>query len=212
VIDNIRPRVLLADDHSLLLDAFETLLADDCEVVGKVLDGRAVIAAAELLAPDIIVLDIGMPLMNGLESGRAIKRRSPHVKLIFITMQEDAALMDEAFDVGASAYLLKRSAASELSCAIHEVVHGRTYVTSLIANQPPPVPSHDDDPAPTYSLTPRQRRVLRLIAQGHSMKEIAAALNLAPGTVAFHKYRMMAQLKIRSTAELIQYAVKHAIV
>jgi DNA-binding NarL/FixJ family response regulator len=207
-----RPRVVLADDHSLLLDAFEMLLADVCDVVGKVGDGNAAVAAAASLAPDIIVLDIGMPLMNGFESGREIHRRFPQIKLVFLTMQEDAALVAEAFRAGASAYLLKRSAASELSSAIRDVFAGQIYVTSLIAHEPEPAPIPIETPPPSDSLTPRQRRVLQLIAEGRSMKEVAATLNLAPGTVAFHKYRMMEQLEIKSTAELIQYAVRHAIV
>src|SRR5262245_13302442 len=201
-----KPRVLLADDHSLLLDAFETLLSETCDVVGKVADGRAAVAAVGALKPDVIVLDIGMPLMNGLEAGREISRTFPHIKLVYLTMQEDPALVAEAFRAGAAAYLLKRSAASELSAAIQAVLNGRTYVTALVGGEPM------ETTEAAGALTPRQRKMLRLIAEGHSMKEVAAALDLAPGTVAFHKYRMMEQLKIKSTAELIQYAVKHAIV
>jgi len=207
----MKPRVLLADDHALLLDAFEKLLAGQCEIVGKVGDGCALVAAAGRLQPDVIVLDIGMPLMNGLDAGREISGRFPHIKLVYVTMQEDISLVTEAFSAGASAYLLKRSAASELSCAIREVLDGQSYVTSLITNDLAPSPPEADGSGPD-ALTPRQRKVLQLIAEGHSMKEVAAEMNLAPGTVAFHKYRMMAQLKIKSTAELIQYAVRHAIV
>jgi len=211
-MDIRKPRVLLTDDHSLLLDAFEMLLGDTCDVVGKVADGRAAVAAADALRPDVIVLDIGLPIMNGLDAGREISRRFPEIKLVYLTMQEDSCLVAEAFRAGAAAYLLKRSAASELSSAIHAVLEGQTYVTALMGGGPP-LAQTDVESAETASpLTPRQRRVLQLIAAGHSMKTVAAALDVAPGTVAFHKYRMMEQLKIRSTAELIQYAVRHAIV
>ena len=126
------PRVLLADDHALLLGAFEKLLAGECEIVGLASDGRALVAAAEALKPDVIVLDIAMPLLNGLEAGRQIKRKLPDVKLVFLTMNEDPELAAEAFRSGASAYLLKRSAASELTTAIREVMNGRSYVTPLM--------------------------------------------------------------------------------
>jgi DNA-binding NarL/FixJ family response regulator len=207
-----KPRVLLSDDHSLLLDAFAMLLGEMCEVVGKVGDGQAAVAAAEALRPDVIVLDIGMPIVNGLEAGREISRRFPEIKLVYLTMQEDSALVAEAFRAGAAAYLLKRSAASELSSAIRAVLEGRSYVTPLVSGDSPATPVDVEGVEIPATLTPRQRRVLQLIAEGLSMKEVAATLELAPGTVAFHKYRMMEQLKIKSTAELIQYAVKHAIV
>jgi DNA-binding NarL/FixJ family response regulator len=206
-----RPRVLLADDHALLLGAFAKLLADECDIVGQVADGRALVAAAEKLQPDVIVLDISMPLLNGLEAGRQIKQRSRHVKLVFLTMNEDADLAAEAFRLGASAYLLKRSAAPELAAAIREVVQGRSYVTPLVTEGL--VDSLQNiHTSQTHELTARQREVLQLLAEGRSMKEVASVLNLTPRTVAFHKYRMMEQLKVKSTAELIQYAVKHHIV
>jgi DNA-binding NarL/FixJ family response regulator len=206
------PRVLLADDHVLLLGAFEKLLAGECDIVGQVCDGRALVAAAEKLKPDLIVLDISMPLLNGLEAGRQIKQRLRNVKLVFLTMNEDADLAAEAFRSGASAYLLKRSAASELSTAIREVMQGRSYITPLVAEGLVGSLLHVDEKKPAQELTSRQREVLQLLAEGHSMKEIASVLNLTPRTVAFHKYRMMEQLKVKSTAELIQYAVKHHIV
>ena len=206
-----RPRVLLADDHALLLGAFEKLLAGECEIVGLAADGRTLVAAAEKLKPDLIVLDISMPLLNGLEAGRQIKHALPNVKLVFLTMNEDADLAAEAFRVGASAYLLKRSAPSELLLAIREVMHGRSYVTPLATEGLVGSLLHVDQ-GPAHELTSRQREVLQLLAEGHSMKEVASVLNLTPRTVAFHKYRMMEQLKIKSTAELIQYAVRHHIV
>ena len=206
------PRVLLADDHTLLLGAYEKLLAGECEVVGQVCDGRALVAAAEQLKPDIIVLDISMPLLNGLEAARQIKRRWPEIKLVFLTMNDDTDLAAEAFRAGASGYLLKRSAASELVTAIHEVTRGRSYITPLITEGLIGSLQRTDDRGPGQELTPRQREILQLLAEGHSMKEVGSLLNLTPRTVAFHKYRMMEQLKLKTTAELIQYAVKHKVV
>lgn len=207
-----RVRVLIADDHALLLGAFETLLAIEFEVVGVASDGRAAVSAAERLKPDVVVLDIAMPLLNGLEAGRQIKKILGDVKLVFLTMNEDADLAAEAFRAGASAYLLKRSAASELSAAIHEVMRGRSYVTPLITDGLIGTLMHPVRQKGHRHLTPRQREVLQLLAEGHTMKEIANLLNVSPRTVAFHKYEMFDQLQIRSTAELIQYALKHHII
>jgi DNA-binding NarL/FixJ family response regulator len=205
-------RVLLADDHTLLLGALEKLLAEECDVVGQVSDGRALVEAAEQLKPDVIVLDISMPLLNGVDAARQIKQRLRHVKLVFLTMNEDADLAAEAFRAGASAYLLKRSAASELPLAIREVMQGRSYVTPLVTEGLVESLLQPDHRTPAHELTPRQREVLQLLAEGRSMKEVASILNLTPRTVAFHKYRMMDELKVKSTAELVQYAVKHHIV
>jgi len=207
-----KPRVLLADDHALILGAFEKLLAGECEIVGQVGDGRALVAAVEALNPDVVVLDISMPLLNGLEAGRQIKQKWRNVKLVYLTMNEDPDLAAEAFRAGASGYLLKSSAASELAAAIREVAHGRSYITPLVAEGLVEALQHVPDRGPGDDLTPRQREVLQLLAEGRSMKEVASVLNLTPRTVAFHKYQMMEQLKVKSTAELIQYAVKHHIV
>jgi DNA-binding NarL/FixJ family response regulator len=207
-----RPRVLLADDHALLLGAFDRLLAAECDVVGQVSDGRALVAAAEKLKPDVIVLDISMPMLNGLEAARQIKHAQRDVRLVFVTMNEEPDLAAEAFRAGASAYLLKRSAASELIAAIREAMQGRSYVTPLVTEGLVGSLMNPDERGPADDLTPRQREVLQLIAEGRSMKEVATVLNLTPRTVAFHKYRMMEQLNVKSTAELIQYAVKHHIV
>jgi DNA-binding NarL/FixJ family response regulator len=206
------PRVLLADDHALLLGAFEKLLSEQCEIVGQVSDGRALLAATEKLAPDVVILDIAMPLLNGLEAGRQIKQHSPDVKLIFVTMNEDPDLAVEAFRAGASGYLLKRCAASELTTALREVMLGRSYITPLVASGLVGSLLHAEETKTSTILTSRQREVLQLLAEGHSMKQVASVLNLTPRTVAFHKYRLMDQLKVKSTAELIQYAVKHHIV
>jgi DNA-binding NarL/FixJ family response regulator len=207
-----RPRVLLADDHALLLGAFTKLLAEECDVVGQASDGRALVAAAEKLKPDVIVLDIQMPLLNGLEAARQIKQQRRDTKLVFLTISEDPELAADAFRSGASAYLLKGSAASELTIAIREVMQGRSYVTPLVTEGLVGSLMHAREHTPAQELTPRQREILQLLAEGRSMKEVASILNITPKTIAFHKYRMMEQLRVKSTAELIQYAVKHHIV
>ena len=209
----MRRRVLLADDHTLLLEAFKKLLEPDYTVVGAVSDGRALLAAAAQLKPDVIVLDIAMPLLNGLDAARQIKKTMPAIKLIFLTMNEDPNVASEAFRAGASGYLLKTSAASELSKAIEEALCGRSYVTPVITQgmvesfirQP-----GDDRDAP--KLTPRQREVLQLLAEGRSMKEAANILNVTPRTVAFHKYRMMEQFNLKNNADVIQFALRECIV
>ena len=209
----MRRRVLLADDHTLVLEAFENLLEPEYAVVGAVSDGRALLAAAAELKPDVIVLDIAMPLLNGLDAARQIKKTMPAIKLIFLTMNEDPNVANEAFRAGASGYLLKTSASSELSKAINEALCGRSYVTPQITQGM--VESFirrpgDNRDAP--QLTPRQREVLQLLAEGRSMKEAAKILNVAPRTVAFHKYRMMEQLNLKNNADLIQYAIRECIV
>jgi DNA-binding NarL/FixJ family response regulator len=207
------PRVLLADDHTLLLGAFEKLLAPECEIVGTASDGRSLVVEAQRLKPDVVVLDIAMPLLNGLEAGRQIKQLQKDVKLVFVTMYEDSDLAAEAFRAGASAYLLKRSAASELLLAVREVMKGRSYVTPLVTEGLVGAFMHAAAKRkPKRELTPRQREVLQLLAEGRSMKQVAALLDVTPRTVAFHKYKMMEQLNIRSNAELIQFAVTHHIV
>ena len=207
-----RPRVLLADDHTLLLGAFEKLLEGECDIVGQVCDGRALVTAAEQLEPDVIVLDISMPLLNGLDAGRQIKQRLRNVRLVFVTMNEDTDLAVEALRAGASAYLLKRSAASELSMAIREVMQGRVYITPLVTEGLVGILLRTGEHKRGDALTSRQREILQLLAEGRSMKEVASLLNLTQRTIAFHKYRMMEQLNLKTTAELIQYAVKHHIV
>ena len=207
-----RPRVLLADDHELLLGAFEKLLSPECDIVGQVTNGRALVEAAEKLKPEVIVLDIAMPQLNGLEAGRKIKQSLRDVKLVFLTMNEDSDLAAEAFRAGASGYLLKRSAASELPKAIREVMQGRSYVTPLVTEGLVESLLRVDENGGSHELTARQREVLQLLAEGNSMKEVAAVLKLTPRTVAFHKYQMMEQLHIKSTAELIRYAVRRHIV
>ena len=202
------PRVLLADDHHLLLGALE----EDCQIVGRVSDGHALVAAAQQLKPDVIVLDVAMPLLNGLEAGRQIKQVLRSVKLIYVTMNEDPDIEADAFRVGASAYLLKRSTPLELLTAIREVMLGRSYVTPLVTEQLVESLLKVEEHKAGQQLTSRQREILQLVAEGRSMKEIAGVLDITPRTVAHHKYRLMDQLHIKSTAELVQYAVKHNMV
>jgi DNA-binding NarL/FixJ family response regulator len=207
------PRVLLADDHTMLLEAFRRLLEGRCEIVGAVSDGRALLRDAPLLKPDVLVVDIGMPLLNGLEAGRRLKEMLPSVKLIFLTMNEDPDLAAEAMRSGAAAYLLKNSAASELFRAIEDVLKGKTYVTPKIARgmeeafiRYPRGRRHQK------TLTARQREVIQLLAEGKSMKEAADFLNVTPRTVAFHKYRIMEELGLKTSADLVQFAIRNRIV
>lgn len=207
-----KPRVLLADTEILLLGGLEQLLANECEIVGHVSDGRSLVAEATLLQPDIIVLDVAMPLLNGLEAAHQLKRILPAVKLMFVTLNEEPAVVAEAFRIGASAYLLKRCSTSELMAAMREVAQGRSYVTPLVTGALIESLLNGHGEALPCGLTHRQREVLQLLAEGHTMKEAGALLNLAPRTVAFHKNRMKTQLNLKSTAALIEYAIKHHIV
>jgi DNA-binding NarL/FixJ family response regulator len=207
------PRVMLADDHTLLMEAFRKVLEPHFEIVGTVADGRALLEMAPRLNPDAIVVDIGMPLMNGLEAGLRVKELIPRVKLIFLTMNSDPDLAVEAIRSGASGYLLKTSASSELIHTIQMALKGRSHVTREIARGMEKAFINDPrKKARKKDLTPRQRDVVQLLAEGKSMKEVASILNLTARTVAFHKYRVMGQLNIRTTAELIQFAIKTRIV
>jgi len=206
-------RVILADDHILMLDALKNLLESEFEVVGTFADGRALVEAAPKLKPDVIVLDIGMPLMNGLNAGQRLKRLIPAVKLIYLTMNQDQDIAGEAFRLGANGYLLKHSAASELVDAIRQVVRGGCYVTSLMTEDVVgSLTNHFKKLKSTNHLTLRQKEVLQLLAEGRSMKEAAFILNVSPRTVAFHKYTMMDHLHIKTSAELVQYAMNSQLV
>ena len=207
-----QPRVLLADDHTLLLEAFRKLLEPHCNVVGSVSDGRALIEAAPRLKPDVIVLDISMPLLNGLDAAIQLRKKVPNAKLVFLTMNDDPDLAAEAFRIGASGFLLKNSAASELVEAIREAFQGRAFVSSRATRGM--VDSLINAPRSSGSgpLTARQREVLQLLAEGRTMKEVASLLSLTPRTVAFHKYRLMKALGIRSNAQLVQYALRKGLV
>ena len=206
------PRIMLADDHTILLEAFRKLLEPFFEIVGTASDGRALLEAAPNLKPDVIVVDVGMPLLNGLEAGLRLKEMMPSAKIIFLTMNDDPDLAVNAMRSGASGYLLKRSAAAELIHAIHLSLKGKSYVTPQIARGMEK--SFINNPNPksrAKALTPRQREVVQLLAEGKSMKEVASVLNVTPRTVAFHKYRVMEELNLQSTAELIQFAIKSRI-
>src|SRR5262245_50402157 len=178
-----KPRVILADDHTLLVEAFEKLLAPECDVVARVADGRALLEAVEKHHPDIVVLDLSMPLLNGLDAARHIKKMDPSVRLVFVTMNEDPDLAAEAFRAGGSAYLLKRSAGSELLTAIREAMKRRSYVTPLVTEGMLGSLMHASSEPMSKRLTARQREVLQLLAEGKSMKEVATILKVTPRTV-----------------------------
>jgi len=208
-----RVRVLLADDHRLLIDALKGVLQPQFDVVGTVTDGRALLEAADKLRPDIIVLDIAMPHLNGLDAGRQLKRKMPGVKLIFITMNEDSYLVGEAFRAGASAFVLKQAAGFELTDAIEQALKGGSFISPQaakglrdIALRDPKNRQHSPEP------TARQREVIQLLAEGRSMKEVAHVLKITKRTVASHKYSVMDLLQIKTNAELVQYAIKHGII
>jgi DNA-binding NarL/FixJ family response regulator len=207
-----KPRIIIADDHTLLVEAFEKLLAPECDVVAKVADGRALLKAVREFRPDVVVLDLAMPLLNGLDAARQIKQTDPTIRIVFVTMNEDPDLAAEAFRAGGAAYLLKRSAGSELLTAIREVMKRRSYVTPLVTEGMLGSLMHPSAEGHARQLTSRQREVLQLLAEGKSMKEVASILNVTARTVAFHKYRMMEQLKIKTTAELIQYAIRQHVI
>ncbi|HXJ93416.1 MAG TPA: response regulator transcription factor [Terriglobia bacterium] len=209
----VRTKVLLADDHTLLLEAFRRLLEPEFEVVGTVPDGRALLAAARTLKPDVIIVDVAMPLLNGLDAARQLLGTSPHPKLIFLTMNPDPEMAAEALRVGASGYLLKTSAASELTKAIRNALRGVKYVTPAMKRQLEELfvedPNGHEGPR---VLSSRQREVLQLLVEGRPMKEVGDILKIAPRTVAYHKYKIMADLRVKTTAELIQYALSNKIV
>lgn len=208
-----RARILLADDHTMMADALRHLLQEEFDVVGTVGDGRALLAAAAELEPDLVVVDIAMPLLNGLDAWEQLKTTQPGVKVIFLTQHRDPQYAAEAFRRKASGYLLKDSAASELIVAIREALKGHWYVSPSIAKEVLDEVLH---PQPQdlklRGLSAREREVLQLLAEGKSMKEVAAVLDISPRTVEFHKYRIMDLLGIKTTAELVQYAIRHGLI
>jgi DNA-binding NarL/FixJ family response regulator len=207
-----RARIILADDHNLLVDAFKVLLEPSFDVVGTFANGQDLVQGAPALQPDVIVLDIGMPIMNGLIAGQRLRQVLPRVKLIYLTMNQDPDLAAEAFRLGASAYLLKNSAGSELVHAISEALLARSYVTPLMTKgMVGSIVQNFKRRKTRHELTLRQKEVLQLLAEGRSMKEVAYLLNVTPRTVAFHKYTMMDQLELKSSAELIQFAMRSSI-
>src|ERR1700761_2261163 len=213
-MQGVRPRILIADDHTLIAELCKGLLEAEFDVVGTVADGRALVRAAAVLEPDVIVVDVTMPVLNGIDAACQVKQELRAVKVIYLTMNPDPQIAAEAFRRGASGYLLKTCAASELVAAVRAVLQGRSYMSATL--------SRDDV---TYfrrhhtklveeedKLTERQREVLQLLAEGKVMKEVAAILNMTTRTVAFHKYRIMEALCVKSNAELVRYAVRNHIV
>jgi DNA-binding NarL/FixJ family response regulator len=209
-----KPRILLADDHVLVAEALGGMLAGVYDIVGTVNDGRSLLDTAMTLKPDLVVVDIGMPQLNGLDATRQLKRLLPNVKVIILTMNEESSLVVEAFQAGATGYLLKHSAPKELLQAIEEVLKGASYLSPRITSGAVAamLRSGVAKPQQDCELTPRQREVIQLLAEGRSMKEIADVLTISLRTVAAHKYRVMEQLEIKTNAELYRYAVKHQII
>ncbi len=210
-----RPRILLADDHRIFLDGLRNLLEDEFEIVGVVENGRDLIREVREKNPDVVVTDISMPQLNGIEATIQIKKIEPQVKVILLTMHGDVTYATRGFEAGASGYVMKQSATDELISAIKEAVKGRTFVTPMIAGDL--IRSYREDggirPDDVQAkLTPRQREVLQLLAEGYSTKEVADQLNISARTVEFHKYSMMQELNLNTSAELIHYAIKHGII
>jgi DNA-binding NarL/FixJ family response regulator len=209
-----KPRLLLADDHTLVVEGLKRILDEEFELVGAAENGREALQMAADLTPDVILLDISMPLLNGIDVARHLKKMNLGVKIIFVTMHSDSDYVSEAFRAGASGYLLKRSAASELVTAVHEVMKGRCYVTPLVAREAlSPLLTGGTAPRKLSStLTCRQREVLQLVAEGRAVKEIAAILQVSAKTVEFHKSGLMDRLDIHTTAELTRYAIEHGLI
>jgi len=200
-----RTRLLVADDHVMFAQGLESLLHDEFELLGTAGNGEELVEATLRLGPDVILVDISMPVLNGFDAVRRIKASGSETRIIFLTMHDDATLLSEAFRCGASGYILKQAAGEELVNAIKEVAHGNNYVSPLVTNLP-------DEPLPIHTqkatVTPRQREVLELISQGLTMKEIASHLNISTRTAESHKYEMMQTLGVDSTAELIRYSLR----
>jgi len=207
-----RPRVLLIDDHTLVLDAFRKLLEPEFEIVGAVSDSQSALSLAEDLRPDIIVLDIGMPDWNGLQAGPELKKRLPRTKLIVLTMNEDSDIARDSLRRWASGYLLKKSAGAELVKAIREALRGHTYVTALTEHQLEEDFIRNPELEHSRSLTRRQREVLKLLAEGRTMRETADALHVTPRTVAFHKYKIMEDFGLKTNSDLLRLALREKVV
>lgn len=209
-----RPRVLLADDHRMVAEGLKSLLSADFDLVGVVEDGRELVEAARRLRPEVIVADITMPHLNGLDALDQLKKDNPRVKVVFLTMHPEVAYARRAMEAGAAGFVLKHSAPAELVTALRAALEGKTYLTPALAGEVfqdlhrHPKQAKD----PVASLTPRQREILQLFAEGRSAKEIAAALGISARTVEFHKYQMMESLGLHHSTELTHFAIKHGIV
>jgi DNA-binding NarL/FixJ family response regulator len=206
-----RATVLLADDHVVFIDGIVRILKDRYDVVGTVTDGSSLLDAAKRLRPDVIVSDISMPRLSGLEGLRQLRANHDDSRVVFLTMHGDARLAAEAFRLGAKGFVLKQSSGQELVNAIDEVLQGHTYLSAALTGDVLALMSSPDGPR-RGELTARQKEVLRLIVNGHRMKEIAASLNLSPRTVETIKYEMMRDLNVHSTTELVRYAIQHHLV
>ena len=207
-----KARVLLADDHTLVAEAFKRLLEPEFEVVGTVGDGRALLRVAPELKPDVVLVDLNMPLLNGLDASEQLKQLLPRTKIIVLTMNEEAEIAHETLRTWASGYLLKKSAGSELLKAVRDVLNGAKYVTPALEDELAELIPTDSRPEAARALTPRQREVLQLLAEGHTMKEAAAILNVATRTVAFHKYRIMHEFGLENNSDLLRLAIKQRLV
>jgi DNA-binding NarL/FixJ family response regulator len=210
----MKPRILLADDHRIVAEGLRSLLEPEFELVGIVEDGRALIAAAEKLRPDVIIADISMPLLNGIEAVRQIKKTDKGVKVIFLTMHPDVTYAVSALEAGALGYVLKHSAPSELTTAVRAALKGKTYVTPLLEGEImlSRAKGTQERREESSHLTKRQREVLQLLAEGYLAKEIASILDISTRTVEYHKYQMMKDVGMKTVADLVRYAVKHHIV
>jgi DNA-binding NarL/FixJ family response regulator len=207
----IRSRVLIADDHSVVAEGLRSLLEKKYEVVGIVPDGRELLVQASKLKPDVVVLDIGMPLLNGLDAAERLRSSLPLTKFVFLTMKDDPNLAAAALKLGAVAYVLKQTAASELLKAVSEVMQGRSYVTAKLRAENWAV---REARAQQFSkdLTPRQEEVVQLLAEGRSMKEVADILKISEKTVMFHKYHIMQSFNLKSNADLVLFALKRHLI
>ncbi len=206
-----KPRVLLADDHRMVAEGLKGLLAEEFELVGIVEDGRAMVAVARELRPDVIVADISMPQLNGIDALAVLKRDNPAVRVVFLTMHREAAYARRALEAGASGFVLKHSAPAELVLAVRAALQGRTFITPDLAAEVFRT-AKEQDADPLAALTSRQREILQLLAEGKTAKEIAAGLSLSARTVEFHKYTLMDALGMDNSAELIRFAIKHGLV
>lgn len=207
-----RPRILLADDHTMVVEAFRKLLEPEFEIVGTVSDGQTLVRVAPELNPDVIIVDIGMPFLSGMDAGRKLKELIPRTKLIVLTMNEDTELAAEALRSWASGYLLKKSAASELVKAVWGALKGRSYVTPKIAQELLDRFVRDPRDDSEKGLTPRQRQVLQLLAEGRTMAETADVLHLSPRTVAFHKYKIMEEFGLKTNSDLVRFAIRERVI
>jgi DNA-binding NarL/FixJ family response regulator len=209
-----RPRLLLADDHLLVAEALTSLLSPEFELVGVVEDGLALLEAAQRLRPDVIVADVTMPRLNGIDALVRLRQSGDHVPVVFLTMHRDVTFARRALEAGASGFVLKHSASVELVAALHAALEGKTYLTPQLAGEVLEAMKLGPEQAadPVASLTPRQREVLQLLAEGRSAKQIATSLSISTRTVEFHKYQLMETLGLHSTADLVHFAIKHGLV